>query len=388
MPGYCMTEQQTPIHIVHLIWHFSTGGLENGLVNLINHLPETQFRHSIVTLTGHDEQFANRIATNNVRLFCLNKAEGHDWGTFNRLNRLLQQLNPDVLHSRNLATFELQLIGWWRKVPLRLHGEHGWDSSDLAGSNKKNRLIRRIFRPFVHNFICLSSESERYLCDIIKVKPGYVYRICNGVDTAKYANAQKAELSLPDISATQPMVFGSVGRLATVKNHALLLKAFALLLQQNSLYRQRCVLVLVGDGPCLQDLQQLASALNITDKVLFTGNRQDIPALMQCFDVFVLPSLAEGISNTILEAMAAGTPVIATDVGGNADLLPEQLLRQNLVPSNAAEAMMLAMQRYLEHPEALEHDAAIVKKHCHQNFSLDTMVTKYRKLYEMKRTQS
>src|SRR5690606_31185115 len=82
LPEANMTErQQQPVHIAHLIWHFSTGGLENGLVNLINHLPQDKFRHSIITLTGHDPQFATRIKTNNVSLHCLNKAEGHDWGT-------------------------------------------------------------------------------------------------------------------------------------------------------------------------------------------------------------------------------------------------------------------------------------------------------------------
>ena len=173
-----------------------------------------------------------------------------------------------------------------------------------------------------------------------------------------------------------------------MKNQALLIRAFALLLQQNASYRQRCNLVLVGDGPCRQDLEKLATELNISDKVLFTGNRSDIPELMQRLDVFVLPSLAEGISNTILEAMASGTPVIATAVGGNADLLPASQLTTNLVPSNEPEAMMQAMQRYLAQPTLLAQDAATVKKHCQQNFSLDTMVSKYRKLYEMKRTQS
>ncbi|HSG51397.1 MAG TPA: glycosyltransferase, partial [Rheinheimera sp.] len=347
---------------------------------------ESEFKHSIVTLTGHDEQFARRIQTNNVSFYCLNKAEGHDWGTFSRLNALLLKLQPEVLHSRNLATLELQLIGWWRKVPLRLHGEHGWDSSDIGGSNKKNRLIRRLFKPFVHSYICLSSESERYLSDIIRVKPSKIHRICNGVDTDKYANATPAKLPLAD--GNQTLLFGTVGRLATVKNQALLLRSFALLLKQEPSFKHRCILALIGDGPCRQDLEKLAAELGISDHVIFTGNRADIPELMQRLDVFILPSLAEGISNTILEAMASGTPVIATDVGGNADLLPVSQLTTNLVPSNEPEAMMLAMQRYLEQPTLLAQDAAIVEKHCQQNFSLDTMVNKYRKLYEMKRTQS
>jgi len=383
-----MTDATTsPVHIAHLVWHFSTGGLENGLVNLINHLPAKQFQHSIITLTGYDSEFAARIQTDNVSLYSLNKAQGHDWGTFSRLNALLKQIRPDVLHSRNLATLELQTIGWWQNVPCRLHGEHGWDSHDIGGCNKKNRLIRRLFKPFVQRVVCLSAEAERYLTDIIRYDSARVERICNGVDTLKSANASAAKLQLPAASQNAQLVFATVGRLATVKNQTLLLQAFALLLQHYPLYRNRCALVIVGDGPCRAELETLSARLQLTGFVLFTGNRQDIPQLMQRFDVFVLPSLAEGISNTLLEAMAAGTPVIATAVGGNADLLPKALHSSNLVPSNQPEPLMQAMLRYLQQPDALATDAALVQNHCHQHFSLDTMVQKYRKLYEMKRMQ-
>jgi len=122
--------------------------------------------------------------------------------------------------------------------------------------------------------------------------------------------------------------------------------------------------------------------------VVFTGNRQDIPQLMQRFDVFVLPSLAEGISNTLLEAMAAGTPVIATAVGGNPDLLPAALLDTNLVASDNAQQLSKAMLRYLQQRDALTYDAELVKNHCHQHFSIDTMVKRYQKIYEMTRMQS
>ena len=385
-----MTNAVTPpIHIVHLLWHFSTGGLENGVVNLINQLPADRFVHSIVSLTGHDAQFAARITTANVQFYSLNKAPGQDWGTFSRLNTLLKSLKPDVLHSRNLATLELQLIGWWRKVPLRLHGEHGWDTDDIGGSNKKNRLLRRLFQPFVQRFICLSSESERYLTQIIGIAPSRVERICNGVQSEKFSSASPVSLPLPGaITVAEPIIFASVGRLASVKNQALLLHAFALLLQQQADLATRCALVLVGDGPCRAQLIQLCEQLQLQHNVLFTGNRDDVAGLMHSFSVFVLPSLAEGISNTLLEAMAAGTPVIATNVGGNADLLPAPLLQRNLVTSNDSQALMQAMAQYVQQPELLKTDAVLVKNHCLAHFSLDTMVNRYRKLYEMTRMQT
>ena len=374
-----------PIHVAHLIWNFSTGGLENGVVNLINRLPATEYTHSIITLTGHDDAFVSRINTHNVTLYCLDKKPGQDWGAFSRLNALLKQLQPDVLHSRNLATLELQLVGWWRNITLRLHGEHGWDSDDVGGANRKNRLIRRVFQRFAQHFICLSAESEQYLKHTIGIKPNRITRICNGVDINRFVSAKPAHFTLDNSDSSKPLLFVSVGRLAAVKNHALLLQAFAVLLRQQADYRHRARLILVGDGPCRQRLEQQCLQLQLTGLVYFAGQRDDIAGVMQAADVFVLPSLAEGISNTLLEAMAAGTPVIATAVGGNPDLLPEQLKHTNLVASDNPDELARAMQRYLQQPQALDTDAQIVKNHCHQHFSIDTMVARYRELYELTR---
>ena len=373
-----MSQTQQPVHIAHLLWHFGTGGLENGVVNLINKLPEDGFKHSIICLSGHQTEFAQRITRTDVQIYNLNKKDGHDWGTFLRLNRLLKQLQPDILHSRNLNTLELQLIGWWRRVPLRIHGEHGWDMNDLGGANKKYQWLRRLLQRFVHRFVCLSSESERYLSNVIGIAPAKISRICNGVDLNRFSNSTAANFSeLP----ADALIFGSVGRLATVKNHRLLLDAFAALL--NNAPAQQCRLLLTGDGPCRDALQQQASALGIADKVHFAGNRSDIAAIMQRIDVFVLPSLAEGISNTLLEAMAAGTPVVATAVGGNPDLMPPQLQQRNLVASDNISALALAMQQYVLQPELIEQDGALVKNYCQQHFSIDRMVQRYQTLYQL-----
>lgn len=378
-----------PIHIVHAVWHFSTGGLENGVVNLINHLPADKFVHSIVTLTGFDPQFAQRITSGNVQFYQLDKKEGQDWSVFAKFKRLLATLKPDILHTRNLATLELQVIAWWQRIPLRLHGEHGWDSYDVGGSNRKYRLLRRLIKPFVHQFVCLSTESEHYLRTHIRLPESKITRICNGVDTAKYSNALPAALKMPEaITTSEPVLFGTVGRLAQIKNQAFLLRSFALMLQQHPEFAASTGLVLVGDGPCRAELETLCNELKLDKQVTFCGNRSDIPQVMQCLTVFVLPSLAEGISNTILEAMASGTPVIATNVGGNPDLLPDTLQDTNLVPVDDIQRLSDAMLRYLQTPATVEQDANIVKNHCHQNFSIDTMVARYQELYTKTRTQN
>lgn len=380
-----ITSAESHKHIAHVVWHFSTGGLENGLVNLINHLPAQHYQHSIITLTGYDPVFAKRITQANVRFYHLHKRAGHDWRIFTALNKLLKQLQPDVLHSRNLTSIELQCVGWWRNIPLRVHSEHGWDTVDVGGSNKKYQWLRRLLKPFIHQFVCLSSESEQYLLEKIAVPANQVRRICNGVDIARFTEAQATCFTLPANikSGSNPIVFGTVGRLASIKNQTFLLQAFARLLQQHPNFKPKTMLVIVGDGPDRLSLEQLSHDLEIASNLLFLGNRSDIAAVMQRLDVFVLPSLAEGISNTILEAMASATPVIATAVGGNIDLFPAALQPSNLIEVNNIQQLVKAMLGYLNSEQRIKTDGLIFQNHCQQHFSLATMVKRYQALYQL-----
>lgn len=380
------TTQPPVIHIVHYVWGFHTGGLENGIVNLINRLPAAQYRHSIVCQKGHDPVFFARISHPATQVYHLDKQDGLDLALHWRLLQLLRQLKPDVFHSRNLSTMEGQLVAALLGVPLRIHGEHGWDVNDLAGSNQKYQRIRRWVKPLVHQFVALSTEAEAYLQHRIGVPPARLQRICNGVDVDKFAQAAISKAA-PEPALAQPLhsddlVFGTVGRMAVVKNQQLLLEAFILLWQQFPAWQTRLKLLLVGDGSERASLVQRAEQAGVHAAVIFAGNRTDIPVLMAQMKVFVLPSLAEGISNTILEAMAAGLPVIASRVGGNPELIHPAHQLSHLFDSNNTMQLCQAMALYLQDPARQASDSALVKKHCQNNFSLDTMVDKYHRLYQ------
>lgn len=373
-------------HIAHVLFRFDTGGLENGVVNLINRLPEAGYRHSIVTQKGVNPEFAKRVKANNVDYHDLNKADGNDFGMYLRLNRLLKQLRPDILHTRNLATLECQVVGWWRRIPTRIHGEHGWDVSDIGGTNLKYQRLRRLIKPFVHQYVALSGEARDYLLERIKVSAGRVHHICNGVDMDRFSTAPLPVAPFPEQQLpSKAVIFGTVGRLAEVKDQQTLIQAFALLCAR---YPQQAMrLMLVGDGPMRKALEQQAKELNIEDKVWFAGDRADVPALMSKMQVFVLPSLAEGISNTFLEAMASGLPVIATHVGGNPDLMLPAHQQSHLVGVGDAQGLMQAMSHYIDNPDRITEDSALVRKHCQSHFSLANMVAKYHQLYQSQTAQ-
>lgn len=371
-----------PILIAHVVYHLGVGGLENGLVNLINRLPESEFRHLIVTLTDYTD-FAQRIQRDDVEIVALHKRPGHDWRMFRDLYRLFRNRRPDIVHSRNLAALEAQIPAWLAGVPCRIHGEHGRDLSDKDGTNRKYILQRRLIRPLIHRYIPLSADLERYLAEKIHVPEGRMTRIINGVDTGRFHPATHTDRSgLPDgFAGEDSLVIGTVGRLDPVKGQATLVRAFAELIRQDPQQAGRLRLVIVGDGSTRKELQRLAEEANLDERVWFAGSRDDIPQLMQAMDVFVLPSLAEGISNTIMEAMASGLPVVATDVGGNGELVIAGETGQ-LVPRDDPQAMARALSRYLERPDWVKEQGRASRRRAEQAFSLTAMVGRYREVYQ------
>ncbi|MCC2614858.1 TIGR03088 family PEP-CTERM/XrtA system glycosyltransferase [Aestuariibacter halophilus] len=359
------------VAIVHVVHRFDTGGLENGMVNLINRLDPSVYRHSIVTMKGHSELFAERIKTDNVTFYDLAKGNGQDLGIFLRLNRLLKTLRPDVLHTRNTATLEMQLVGWWRRVPLRIHGEHGWDVNDMHGSNPRYQKLRRFMRRFVHQWVALSVEARDYLLNTIGVAPERVNHICNGVDIQRFSPQPSTD--------SDSLVVGCVGRLAAVKNHTMLATAFVDAWHYARERNTTLKLHLIGDGDCRGAVEKILIDGGCIKDCWLAGNRSDVPDLMGQMDVFVLPSLAEGISNTILEAMASGLPVVATAVGGNVELVQHE--QSGFLVDVDAGALATALKRYVDEPALIQQQGQCARQLAEEKFSIDAMTAAYDGLY-------
>ena len=137
--------------IAHLVFRFDIGGLENGVVNLVNGLPESEFRHIVIALTKATD-FRRRIARADVSVHEIGKRPGKDPGAYLRLYRLLRELQPDIIHTRNLATLECALVASLAGVPIRIHGEHGWDVHDPDGKVWKYKMLRRLINPCIQQF--------------------------------------------------------------------------------------------------------------------------------------------------------------------------------------------------------------------------------------------
>ncbi len=369
-----------PIHIVHILYRFDTGGLENGVVNLVNRLDTRSYRHTIVSLTEHNPAYIQRIVSRNVDYVDMKKKSGNDVTMLYRIYRLLRRLQPDVVHSRNLAALECQIPAFFARTGHRIHGEHGWDTA-IEDIKPKHIWLRRLLRPILQGYVALSTEGYDFLQQKVQVKKDKLHLICNGVDTQRFApNTASAEDFPPHWNLKSDIIFGCIGRMATVKNHHLLADAFIDLFRVNNPPDCSIRLAIIGDGNCYATVEQKLIDAGLQDQIWLPGVRTDIPQLLNTFSVFVLPSLAEGISNTILEAMASAKPVVATRVGGNPDLVVDNRTGF-LVTSNDKSALATAMQHYIDQPEKIVAHGHAGHKRVRSDFSLEQMVAKYAALY-------
>lgn len=367
--------------IAHILYRFDFGGLENGLANLINRMPRSRYRHVVISLT-EATSFRQRVRRDDVAFIDLHKPPGHGYKLMPRLFDVFRRLRPDVVHTRNLAALEATAPAWLARVPVRVHGEHGRDVGDLDGSNRAYRTVRRMYRPFVTHYVALSGELERYLVDAIGIPATRVTRIVNGVDLDAFMPAPGSER--PSTCPFQDRSFwlcGTVGRLQPVKNQQLLAQAFARALSKAPELRSTMRLVIVGEGPALGDIRAVLDGAGIADLAWIPGARNDVADILRMLDVFVLPSLAEGISNTILEAMATGLPVVATDVGGNAELVDHGLTGV-VVPSGDVDAMADALVSYATSRRAAREAGRDGRQRAERLYGLDTMVAHYEAMYE------
>jgi sugar transferase (PEP-CTERM/EpsH1 system associated) len=370
--------------VLHVVHRFDTGGLENGIVNLINHMPSERYRHAVLAVTAVTD-FRHRIRRDDVQFHALHKPPGQGLWVYPKFLRLLADWRPAVVHTRNFGTLEFQLPAALARVPARVHGEHGRDIDDLDGSSRRHRWGRRLYGPCVQHYIALSNDLADYLRRDIGVAPDKVSQVYNGVDSQRFhPAAQEAAPALAGcpFQAPEHWLVGTVGRMQPVKNQLLLARAFVRALAGAPALRSRLRLVMIGDGPLRAEAQALLAAAGCADLAWLPGERSDVPDVMRTLQAFVLPSLAEGVSNTILEAMACGLPVVATPVGANAELVRHEATGLVLPPGFDEGPMAEAIIRLATDPVAAAAWGAQGRQDVVQRFSMAAMAERYAGVYD------
>ena len=371
-----------PKVICHIIHKLDFGGLENGLVNLINAMPSDEYRHVIVSLKPSTD-FQKRISQPDVQVVTINKAEGKDLGAYLRLWRLLRSLHPDIVHTRNIPALDMLFPAAMAGVKRLVHSEHGLDITELDGHHVRYNRLRRLSRTVAKRYIAVSRDLQLWLHEGIGIPEEKISLIYNGVDTNRFHPNQTLALDIShEFVMPQLFVLGTVGRLESIKDQVTLARAFVRILELRPALRQTLRLAIVGDGNLRFEVEKILDSAGSRALAWLPGFRNDASYLYPLFDVFVLPSRREGISNTLLEAMASGLPVVATCVGGNPEVVEENVTGF-LVEPNDPELMAHALLRYINDATLVTEHGRAARARVEKHFSLDAMVSEYRRVYEL-----
>jgi sugar transferase (PEP-CTERM/EpsH1 system associated) len=364
--------------IVHVVYSLGVGGLENGLVNLINSPLGVEYRHAIVCLT-QASAFRERLQRADVDIFELHKPAGLGLGIYPRLWRLLRQLRPAIVHTNNLAALETQWVAALAGVKGRVHSEHGWLAADPQGQNPRHRWLRRVCNPVVGTYIAVSRDIARWLTGCIGLPERKVVLVPNGVDTQRFAPRSLPPAAVAPWPANATVI-GCVARLDPVKAPLTLLAAYVALLKRRPATAPPLWLAWLGDGPERAKLEAAVAAAGVGATVWLPGARNDIPELLPQFAVFALASLNEGISYTVLEAMATGLPVVACAVGGNPEIVTSGT-NGRLVPAGDVNGFADALADYVETPTLRQQHGEAGRATVMARFSFAAMQQAYAAIY-------
>jgi sugar transferase (PEP-CTERM/EpsH1 system associated) len=369
---------RAPIRVLHVLLSLEPGGLENGVVNVINRLDRERFASSVCCLK-HAGEFARRIEDPRVDIHELHWRGGNDPRLALRLARLLRHLRPDIVHTRNAEPFFYGFAGAkLARARALVHSEHGRKFDDRPARFALQRWMSR----HTDAIFAVSGQLKTDLVKHIGMPEASVEVLHNGVDLSRFNVAAGAGAPSPARAALRrewgvpedALVVGSVGRLVAVKNYTLLLRAAA----ASGLDIH---LVLAGEGPERAALTALAASLGIATRVHLLGHSNDVDRVLGAFDVFVLPSFSEGMSNTLLEAMAAGVPPVASDVGGNGEIVRDGV-DGRLFPSDDEPALRACLEALCRDGAERARLGAAARERVLSTFDIRQMIERYERLYE------
>ncbi|MFN8490925.1 MAG: glycosyltransferase [Caldilineaceae bacterium] len=368
-------EQPAPIKVIHLITELSIGGAQMVLLRLLANLDRTRYQVMVACLYNRDGAVAQQIRALGIPVIDLGMTRKWRVDAFLRLWRLLRQTRPAVLHTWMFhCNIPGRILGRLAGVPVIISAEH------TMGQESGMRVrLNRLTGGLADRVLCVSPQVADYARTAIHLPSSKVVVVPNGIDLKLFANlpsqAQaRAKFHLPP----QAFIIGAIGRPRAVKGYRFLIEAMAQLTKQAP---GQFHLLFVGNGPERPALLELAQQLQLTESITFLDDQNDIPGLLPALDVLASASLWEGMPMVILEAMAAGLPVVATNVGGTPDVVVAGETGLLVPPADPA-ALAAALERVAADGAGRQRMGTAGRQRVEQHFSVTRNVELTQALYE------
>lgn len=365
-----------PVSVCQLVHGLPIGGAEVLVDRLIRQL-RARFRFIVVCLDQVGE-LGERLAAESIPVVCLKRRPGFDWRCVQALHRLLESERIDVVHAHQYTPFAYGIATriFGRRPPV-LFTEHGRFFPDYP--NWKRKAFNSLLRRRSDRFVAVGHAVREALVNNEGLPRTRIQVVYNGIDLSRSQSEPCSPCQVRESLgiAKDAIVVLTVARLDPIKDHRTALAAIARAVRQIPQLRY----LIVGDGPQRESIEREITSLGLRDTVSMLGTRRDVNAMLSASDIFLLTSVSEGIPVTILEAMAAGVPVVATEVGGVPELVDDGVTGF-LAPASDSAALADSIVRLCASAELRRSVAERARQRVASDFSQSTMIDEYARLYQ------
>ena len=358
--------------VLHLTYHMGIGGTEQVIFQLVKNADESLFENSIVCLEGEVGPIGQQLKESGTQFHILNRKPGFDLNLIKSVRKIIKTENTNIVHCHQYTPYVYGVLASLLTRCRVVFTEHGRFHPDRY--SWKRRIINPLLGTATSSITAISTATKEALANFEWFRRSSITVIYNGIKATPppTEHRNQNELDLTD----QNIVFGTITRFDTIKNLPMMINAFAQVFKNNPQAR----LLLVGDGDERPAMEDLVRKLDIKDAVIFTGFQTDTKKFMSLIDVYVLSSFSEGTSMTLLEAMSFSTCCIVTAVGGNVEIIKDQL-NGFVVESDDTQQLADTMQRLTDDKKARHQMGIEAKNTFDQKFDLNLMIQKYKELY-------
>jgi glycosyltransferase involved in cell wall biosynthesis len=355
--------------IIHIIPTLGVGGAERIVIDIVKNINKREFEATIIVLFSEiycDEMYKKVIKENNISVTFLNKKQGFDFSIIFKLIKIFKEIRPDVIHTHTFACIYSIFPAIFSRVPLRVHTVHSMAKKELPWYYQK--IMYLSYKMFKFVPVAISTNVKKSIMRIYKLQPSKIPQIDNGIELTKYYK-KKYDINKKQIKLVH------VGRFQEPKNHRLLIDIF---LKVRNTYPDS-KLILVGDGELKFDIERKVKYLGLERSVEFTGVVSNVEDYLADADIFVLASIYEGLPLVVIEAMAAGLPVLSTNVGGISELV-EDGFNGYLVDINSEEEFVTKLNRLIK-DDTLRGEFSINSLEKVKEYDVKKMIKSYEELY-------
>ncbi|MFH1704114.1 MAG: glycosyltransferase [Nitrospirota bacterium] len=364
------------INILHIYQNSKIGGVQQQLLSLLKAYNREWF-HPIFCCLGPKEEMGKEIEGTGIEFIPLNKLRYNRFssGIVLELHRLMKKKQIHVVRThRYRSNLYGRLAAFFAGVPVIIASVHDNYRTD---KRPKRRIMNRILSKITDKIVAVSEDVKEDIMRYDRIDPSKIEVIPNGIDVERF-NPEKnttdirKEFSLEE----DDIVIGFIGRIVTAKGLEYLLDALPYLKGEFKSIK----LLIVGEGSLVEKLKERAKKNNIFDNILFTGKRRDIPEILASINIFVMPSIAEGFPNALLEAMAMGKPIVTTEVGGIPEIVKNGF-NGLLVPPRDTLSLSKAIKELISNDQLAAKMGQAASNLVRDNLSIKAIAQKWQSLY-------